>query len=259
MRVTFIADEYRCGSKLGLYAEDYEGLIKDLTDAIDFEGSDYPTKWTETEDKKAYHPEKQTPEEYFGDQEKIKPGRMFVYDGQVFAVDSDTRLVLTLSETGALAVRRFLNEVLKPELELIRGEIKISDVKIEEIKEIPEDLKENKYSIHYYIGKVWKDRVGDLVPKTFKTVFKSQDSFTDIELYVSGFNVYFNPDVVFEDQVGDLVQDFLTWTYKNYKDDRHKQIDKGVDESSEQSGAGDIQTSEGKDIGVQNCEKCQGV
>ena len=104
MKVTFLTEQYKCGSNLGIYFADTENLISKLNDAVDFDGSEYPKKWVETEDG------------------KIKEGTMFVYEGQVFAVDSDKRLIVTLSETGALSAERFVTEILEAELEMIKSE-----------------------------------------------------------------------------------------------------------------------------------------
>jgi hypothetical protein len=47
MKVTFLAEKYKCGSNLGIYFADTENLIPNLNEAIDFENSEYPKKWVE--------------------------------------------------------------------------------------------------------------------------------------------------------------------------------------------------------------------
>ena len=112
MKVTFLADKYRVGSERGLYAHEKEGILEDLNLVVDLEGSVYPEKWVETEDGKAYHKTEQTMDEFFEGraEKKLEPGDMFVYEGQVLAIDRPDRLIVCVSESGALSVVRFVEE-----------------------------------------------------------------------------------------------------------------------------------------------------
>ena len=124
MKVTFLADKYRVGTDRGLYAHEKEGILEDLNLVIDLEHSVYPEKWVETEDKKAYHKTTQTMDEFFEGrtEKKLEPGDMFVYDGQVLAIDRPNRLIVCISETGALAVQRFVEEILSAEVRMAKGD-----------------------------------------------------------------------------------------------------------------------------------------
>lgn len=223
MKVTFLADQYKCGSNLGIYFADTENLISNLNEAVDFENSEYPKKWVETEDKKAYHPTPMTREETLGEDGKIKEGTMFVYDGQVFAVDSDKRLIVTLSETGALSAERFVTNILNAELEMIRSEEELENFKSEKVDGIPATFKESSsvVPIPYYKGKIWREKLGDTLQDFQRVTFESPNAFGEVELWVDSkkLKVWYDPKIVFEDQAEDLVSEYMGWTFKNTKKD----------------------------------------
>lgn len=218
MKVTFLGEQYKCGSNLGIYFADHPNLIKDLNEAIDIQGSEYPKKWVETEDGKAYHPTPMEPSEVLGPEEKIKEGTMFVYEGQVFAVDSGERLIVTLSETGALSAERFVNEILGAELEMIRMDEELENVKTEKVDGIPVTFKENSsvVAIPYYKGKIWRERLGENLPEFARVTFDSPNAFGQTEFWIDSkkLKIYYDPKVVFEDQAEDLVAEYLGWTFK---------------------------------------------
>jgi hypothetical protein len=216
MIVEFIKDKYKCGSNRGIYATDYDNLCKDLNTVIDFDKSIYPFKWVESEDKTKYNGVRKTKEEYFKDESpSVKPGTMFIYDGQVFAIDSENRLVLAVSETGALAVERFVKDVLSGEMELMRGSLNSTaeNVIVEEIEEVPENLLDNEKNLSYYKGKIW--RQGTNLPKKFKTTFQSCNCILPVTLWFDNTRIFYDPEEIFEDQVEDLITEFLYWSWAN--------------------------------------------
>ena len=223
MKVTFLEDQYKCGSNLGIYFADHPNLIRDLNEAIDIQGSEYPKRWVETEDGKAYHPTPMKPSEVLGPEEKIKEGTMFVYDGQVFAVDSGERLIVTLSETGALSAERFVNDILGAELEMIRSEEELENFKSEKVDGIPATFKESSsvVPIPYYKGKIWREKLGDTLQDFQRVTFESPNAFGEVELWVDSkkLKVWYDPKIVFEDQAEDLVSEYMGWTFKNTKKD----------------------------------------
>lgn len=213
MIVTFLSGKYRCGSDLGIYAKEKEGYLENLNKVIDFQNCIYPEKYVESEDKTKYVAVKMTPSEFFeGKEQKLEPGHMFVHEGQVFAIDTPDRLVLTLSETGALAVDRFLKDILEAELKLRHTEPDwdTRDVTIAEITEIPEE--KNEISIPYYLGKAWRE--GTNLPEKFKIKFCSNYSLTPVELYISGQTVYYAKDEFTQDEVDYLITEILCYTYQ---------------------------------------------
>lgn len=223
MKVTFLTEQYKCGSNLGIYFADTENLISKLNDAVDFDGSEYPKKWVETEDGKAYHPTPMERTEVLGEDGKIKEGTMFVYEGQVFAVDSDKRLIVTLSETGALSAERFVTEILEAELEMINSEEELENFKAEKVDGIPVTFKESEsvVPIPYYKGKIWREKLGDSIPDFQRVTFESPNAFGEIEFWIDSkkLKVWYDPKIVFPDQAPDLVSEYLGWTFKNTKKD----------------------------------------
>ena len=217
MKVTFLLDKYKCGSNLGIYYHDEPGILNDLREIIDLSESEYPEKWVETEDGTAYHKTRMTEDEFFGEgkEHQLEPGHMFIYDGQVFAIDSPDRLILALSETGALAIKRFITNILEPELELQRGnsEYTTSDVQVTELTKLPDELSEEQvFSISYYKEKIWREKTN--FPKIFQVVFKSSYSFIPIKLWFKNNHVYYS-DELDSDIIEFVVQEFLCWSWKN--------------------------------------------
>ena len=219
MKVTFLAEQYRCGSDRGIYAQEKEGILDDLRLVVDLESSIYPEKWVETEDKKGYTKVRMSKEEFFGEGKDciLEPGHMFVYDGQIYAIDRPDRLILVLSETGALAVERFVNDILGEEVKLAKGdpEYQTSGVMISEVDKFPEDLAEEPYCIPYYTGKIWKEKTE--LPDMFQVIFNSSFSFLPIRLYVKGLNVFYYPEEVDEEMIPILTQEFMSWSWNNKK------------------------------------------
>lgn len=220
MKVTFIADKYRVGSNRGLYAHEKDGILDDLNLVIDLDGSKYPEVWVETEDGKAYHKTEMTQDEFFKDrsEKKLEAGDMFVYDGQVFAIDRPDRLVLALSESGPLAVQRFIEEVLSVEVRMKMGDPEYGDGKLEmkEIEDLPTNLQKDApyYCIPYYKEKVWREKTE--WPKKFQVTFSTPISFIPVTLFVVGNKVYGNPEEVDSDMLEALTFEFMSrsWNQK---------------------------------------------
>lgn len=212
MKVTFLAEKYRVGTNRGLYAHEKEGILDNLNLVVDFEGSTYPRKWVETEDGKGYHETDSTREETLGKDGLITTGTMFIYEGQVFAVDRPDRLIVCLSESGPLSVKRFVEEILEVEVKMQKGnpEYEKGEIMMKEIESLPSDLPEDlkPYYIPYYQEKSWRDKKG--WPKNFQVTFSTNLSFLPVRLFVMGNKVWGYPEEVEPDMIPELTDEFLS-------------------------------------------------
>lgn len=220
MKVTFLADKYRVGSDRGLYAHEKEGILDDLNLVVDLEGSVYPKKWVETEDGKAYHETEMTKEEFFKDREEnLMPGDMFVYDGQVLAIDRPDRLIVCVSESGPLAVQRFVEEILGAEVKMQKGDPEFGEgeIMMKEIESLPADLPDDTtpYYIPFYTEKCWRDKTG--WPKNFQVTFSTPLSFLPVRLFVVGNKVYGYSEEVEPEMLETLTSEFMSRSWNQVK------------------------------------------
>ena len=221
MKVTFLADKYRVGSERGLYAHEKEGILEDLNLVVDLEGSVYPKKWVETEDGKAYHKTEMTKEEFFKDrEEKLMPGDMFVYDGQVLAIDRPDRLIVAISESGPLSVQRFVEEILSAEVKMAKGDPEFGEgeIMMKEITDLPADLPDDitTYFIPYYTEKYWRDKSS--WPKNFQVTFSTPLSFLPVRLFVVGNKVCGYPEEVEPEMMETLTSEFMSRSWNQVND-----------------------------------------
>ena len=218
MKVTFLADKYRVGSERGLYAHEKEGILDDLNLVIDLEGSVYPKKWVETEDGKAYHETEMTKDEFFEGrtEKKLEPGDMFVYDGQVLAIDRPDRLIVAISESGPLAVQRFVEEILSAEVKMAKGDLEFGEgeIMMKEIESLPTDSPEDftPYYIPFYTEKCWRDKTN--WPKNFQVTFSTPLSFLPVRLFVVGNKVCGYPEEVEPEMLETLTAEFMSSSWR---------------------------------------------
>ena len=221
MIITILQDKYRCGSHLGYSAIDEKGLIGKLNSVIDWKFCTFPKKLKEGGDRKK-DDDWIEDREFLGAEPKLVPGNMFIYDGQVIAVDQDDRLVLCVTETGAWAIMRFKDTILKNELLLRdKDDFQTSDVTCSEIEK-PEDGKfEAEYIVPYYLMKIWREHV---LPGRFKEEnlnlkiqFTSEDHIFPVELIIQDWKIKYNNEFVPEDMMERTALEALTWTYNNFE------------------------------------------
>ena len=222
MKVTFLEDKYRVGTDRGLYAHEKKGILEDLNLVIDLEHSVYPEKWVETEDKKAYHKTTQTMDEFFEGraEKKLEPGDMFVYDGQVLAIDRPDRLIVCVSESGALSVVRFVEEILAAEVRMQKGDPEFGEgeIMMKEIESLPADIPEDftPYYIPFYTEKCWRDKTS--WPKNFQVTFSTPLSFLPVRLFVVGNKVCGYPEEVEPEMMETLTSEFMSRSWNQVND-----------------------------------------
>lgn len=222
MKVTFLAEKYRVGTDRGLYAHEKKGILEDLNLVIDLKHSEYPKKWVETEDKKAYHETETTMDEFFEGrpEKKLEPGDMFVYDGQVLAIDRPDRLIVVVSESGPLAVQRFVEEILSAEVKMAKGDPEYGEgeIMMKEIETLPPDFPDDltPYYIPYYTEKSWRDKTR--WPKNFQVTFSTPLSFLPIRLFVVGNKVWGYPEEVEAEMIETLTAEFMSRSWNQVND-----------------------------------------
>jgi len=187
MIVTVLPDKYRCGSNRGVTAYDSPGYLEKLNKVIDFDKSNLPENFSH----------------------ELKPGNMFLYEGQVFAIDSAERLVLCVTETGAWAIKRFLQDILEGELKLLEPS-GIENVKISNEKQPDEDVE--VYKPGYYIMKSWRDKVNP--EESIKIEFTSDRHIFPVTLWIDGWNIWYNPLWVDPEEIEETTLEALRWFYK---------------------------------------------
>ena len=231
MIIGFTLEKYRKDGK-GIHVE-VPDLLEKLSTIVDIEHSEFPSRWKETEDGKGYRKEKIAIDEFFKDREKkLIPGDVFVYDGQIFAIEDEKTLCLRVSETGGKAAFRFVDEILNPEYEIAIGKDRnsIENVKVSTDIDICyiTDKKFEHIKLPFYISRFMNQRCGFIenggtLAKTIKAEFEDSNvSFCPVTIYITTQNgyVWFDPEEIFDEQAEFLASDFLTWAWNNYRYER---------------------------------------
>lgn len=215
MKVTFLRDKYRCGSNCGLYPAEKPGILESLRKIIDIQGSTYPEKFKE---KKEDPTEYMTVLEFFKDNRPLSPGDMFLYEGQIIAIDNPDRLVLALSETGGTALYRFVEEVVPAEVELLEGG-SVSTNGVEIRPETETEWKKETYEsfpIPYYKMKAWRDKLGRPEHAEFpiRAILDSNEFLFPVSMWIGDWEVWYDPEEIDPEMIADAAQEVLAWTYQ---------------------------------------------
>jgi hypothetical protein len=200
MKITILGDKYRVGSKRGITKLTQAGYLGDLNKVVDFEGSVYPKKLKEGGDpkKKEDYIEDR---EFLGSPASLKPGNMFLHEGQVFAIESENDLVLCVTETGAFAIKRFLEEILGSEVKLSNDPGGIEDFKVIHEDKVPEEYE--TYKPGYYLMKSWKEKTS-WEGETLRFDFTSSAHIFPVTLYLESPGVirydslYVDPEEIYD-------------------------------------------------------------
>ena len=73
---------------------------------------------------------------YLGDTPELKPGNVILWDNQIISIDRPDRLILSLSESGSLALDRIYNEHILPEYIIKLGDEESMEVEIDSVSAI---------------------------------------------------------------------------------------------------------------------------
>lgn len=220
MIVNFLKDKYRCGSNLGYSAVKKKNLLKDLNSIIEWDFCVYPKKLKEGGDAQKEEDWIED-KEFFGKgaERKLVPGNMFVFDGQVIAVDNEEQLVLCVTETGYYALQRFYDSFVMSEVKLNNNNT-AEDFCFSEIDVLDDKKFDKEFSVPYYLMKIWRDKVqktrwnkdkGLLI----KTEFIPKDFIYPIELVIKDWKVCYNSEDVPDDMIEDTSIEMLSWFWNN--------------------------------------------
>lgn len=215
MVITVLRDKYNCGSNRGITYIEYPNLLGKLNQIIHWHLSTFPFKLKE----KPEDPDVED-KEFLGKEPELKPGNMFVYDGQVIACDTNDRLILVISETGALALQRIYDNIITLEFDL-KFNYENPHVTFEksDIANIPDNYEE--YTVPYYLMMLFKNNflLGRDFPRKdlcLKTVLDSDNYVLPVTIYVLDWKVKYDPILIDKEQIGDTVKELFSWFYSNY-------------------------------------------
>lgn len=213
MIITVLPQKYTPGCGKGMSKVEKENLLWNLNTIIEWELSEFPKKEKEGGEVEL--------RDFLGTPPELKPGDMFLFRGQVLAIDSKDTLVLFISETGIKALDRILEEYVYPETDLILrdhliDEMEVSQVQVEEVegKIGVEGERMRKISLDYGYYQVWKDKyVMGRYPDDFMLkvdILQSDKIFFPVTIYFGKWYVFYEEGLLDEDMTGELGLDVMS-------------------------------------------------
>ena len=231
MIIEVLSQKYNCGCNKGMTAIEKPNLLSRLNMVIEWDFCRFPEKVVK-EKSDPNNPDSEEIEklvenrEFLGAEPELKPGNVFLYKGQVIAVDSEDRLVLIVSETGYGALERIYEDDFKVEFELIFNDYSVNDVtwKVVEDGVISNDY-DITHPVPYNLYNIWKERF--IAGRGFlehglciETTIDSDDFVFPIDVIMTDWDVRFKSTQIDEEdtELMDLVtKEILSWFYENYK------------------------------------------
>lgn len=202
--------KYKIGCGKG-YGIDIPNLTLKLNLIIDKDRSTWPTPPdTRTDEEKENGVKLPEPTK------ELQEGDVFILDGTVFAIDHD-RLVQVISETGAYAINRIYEEIIKPEIEFSYFEDEDNEYSWEELEKLPDDEVLSEYVPPYNWMKIWrenfvKDR--NLRPDyTIKVTIKDRLLGFSREIYMKKSKVCYSDSHFSQDELKYYLYKTLCWFY----------------------------------------------
>jgi hypothetical protein len=128
-------------------------------------------------------------------------------------------LIVCVSESGPLAVQRFVEEILSAEVKMAKGDPEFGEgeIMMKEITDFPNDLPDDIpfYFIPFYTEKCWRDKTG--WPKNFQVTFSTPISFLPVRLFVVGNKVCGYPEEVEAEMLEPLTAEFMSRSWNQSK------------------------------------------
>ena len=201
-----------------------ESLLIKLNTIIEWDFVKWPKSLSQVEDENA----QEYDTKYLGDSPELKPGDVFSIGEagnlQVFRVVDDNTLGIVSTDTGGLSLRRFFDETLQPEINLLFNlNLSFDSVTSElvEINSIPETFTVS-HRLPYGLYKVWSDkfflgREQDWVKDghCIKLEVNTELSFLPITCYIQRNEFKFDEDIDIE-LAKLLALDISSWFYNNF-------------------------------------------
>ena len=158
MIIELTAQKYKvgCGKGLDMYEE--PNLLDKLNYIIEWDFCKMPVSLVETVEQEV-DGEKLKINIYEEDKNRVTELKVcdtFLFSGQVFAIDSEERIVLVVSGTGRGALGRFIEEVFHPEYKMMYGN---RDVDVDwELHDEDRGEFDTSLSVTYIDYRIWRDR-----------------------------------------------------------------------------------------------------
>lgn len=211
---------YRVGCGIGFDKLTIPSLLFKLNAVVEWDLSRFPPLG---KDKSPDDPDKED-RAFLGDTPELKVGSVFKIGNQLVAVDDPDTLVLVMSETGALGLKRVWEEMIEPEINYafnIEGPESLTVEKVSK-SEIPDDWE--FYNIRYIDAKIWKDRFFPGRPEfecgdddCLKVEMESESFIMPIHLYLKGWGFFYNTlEMEDPDELKMCADQMIKWFYDNY-------------------------------------------
>lgn len=242
MVIEVLGQKYKCGCEKGLSELKVPGILVRLNSIIEWDFCVFPIESKETDEeeevvigqdddgndikekvKKVIQVENR---KFLGEDPELKPGNVFLYKGQIIAVDSPDRLILIVSETGYNALNRVYEENIKTEIDLLYNNYYIYSVNYEVVEDgvIPPEF-DMTYSVPYNLYNVWKERFVNgrgFLEKglCLKATMESEDFVFPVDFIMTDWDIRYKSSQFSEDEE-DIVKlathELLSWFYETYR------------------------------------------
>ena len=225
MIIELTAQKYKvgCGKGLDMYEE--PNLLDKLNYIIEWDFCKMPVSLVETVEQEV-DGEKLKINIYEEDKNRVtelKVGDTFLFNGQVFAIDSEERIVLVVSGTGRGALGRFIEEVFHPEYKMMYGN---RDVDVDwELHDEDRGEFDTSLSVPYIDYRIWRDRFvagrEDLVKRKkdnaiqVKATVKVEGFLLPIEIILGDWEAYYRSDE-FDDEDREMLEEVVRYTLANF-------------------------------------------
>lgn len=225
MIIELTAQKYKvgCGKGLDMYEE--PNLLDKLNYIIEWDFCKMPVSLVETVEQEV-DGEKLKINIYEEDKNRVtelKIGDTFLFNGQVFAIDSEERIVLVVSGTGRGALGRFIEEVFHPEYKMMYGN---RDVDVDwELHDEDRGEFDTSLSVPYIDYRIWRDRFvagrEDLVKRKkdnaiqVKATVKVEGFLLPIEIILGDWEAYYRSDE-FDEEDREMLEEVVRYTLANF-------------------------------------------
>ena len=225
MIIELTAQKYKvgCGKGLDMYEE--PNLLDKLNYIIEWDFCKMPVSLVETVEQEV-DGEKLKINIYEEDKNRVtelKIGDTFLFNGQVFAIDSEERIVLVVSGTGRGALGRFIEEVFHPEYKMMYGN---RDVEVDwELHDEDRGEFDTSLSVPYIDYRIWRDRFvagrEDLVKRKkdnaiqVKATVKVEGFLLPIEIILGDWEAYYRSDE-FDEEDREMLEEVVRYTLANF-------------------------------------------
>ena len=225
MIIELTAQKYKvgCGKGLDMYEE--PNLLDKLNYIIEWDFCKMPVSLVETVEQEV-DGEKLKINIYEEDKNRVtelKVGDTFLFNGQVFAIDSEERIVLVVSGTGRGALGRFIEEVFHPEYKMMYGN---RDVDVDwELHDEDRGEFDTSLSVPYIDYRIWRDRFvagrEDLVKRKkdnaiqVKATVKVEGFLLPIEIILGDWEAYYRSNE-FDDEDREMLEEVVRYTLANF-------------------------------------------